>query len=366
MTRQVAAPWPGAFEAVRERLARILASVPVAGAQLCVSRGGTPLLNAALGEARTGTPMATDSVVYWSCAGKPLLATALATLVDEGGIRFADPVARHLPEFAANGKEAVTVADVLSHAGGFRHFEGPGPDRSDYADFVRRVLALPLEPGWVPGGHQGYHQETGWYVLAALLESALGQHYGTVVAERVCRPLALRSTWATVPPPVHDGIRDRLAVPSFAGRQGLRRYPYLVSRAGARAKVPPYGFYGTMSDLASFYEAALSGLRGPGPFPVSPPVLRAMAAPPRGRVPDRTWDYPCAMGLGYFCGLSDHNGFGGRWSDSSFGASGRIGQVFGGADPETGVVIAASFGALAFDNGTKEALMDALYAAALA
>ncbi|WP_327687156.1 serine hydrolase [Streptomyces sp. NBC_00467] len=71
-------------------------------------------------------------------------------------------MADHLPAFAANGKGAVTVAEVLSHIGGFSEFRGH-PVRDTYADFLAEVLGLPLKPSWVTGKDQGYHQETAWY-----------------------------------------------------------------------------------------------------------------------------------------------------------------------------------------------------------
>ncbi|MFD8722624.1 serine hydrolase domain-containing protein [Streptomyces sp. NPDC059629] len=359
-----AALWPEAFHGLHDRLVGLLDRIPMAGVQLSVSRDGVRLLDAGLGEARPGVHMTADSVLYWSCAGKPLLATVLATCVEEGRIRFEDAVADHLPAFAANGKGAVTVADVLSHTGGFPEFRGH-PVRDTYADFLAEVLGLPLKPGWVTGKDQGYHQETAWYVVAALIESLLGEDYRDAFVRRLCAPLGLEA-WPGMSAESHDRNRHLLAVPTATATQGVRSFPYVISRVGIQAKIPSYGYYGTMAHLARFYEAALAGLRGEGAFPVSPPVLSAMATAPRGPVHDRTWGYVCGLGLGFFTGLRDHGGYGSGWSASSFGASGRVGQVYGGADPETGVVVAASFGALAFDAATRNAVMDELYAAALA
>lgn len=357
--------WPEAFHGVRDRLSRIHARLPMAGAQISASRHGTRLLDASVGEARPGVAMTADSVLYLSCAGKPLLAAVLVRCVDEGMIRFDDAVADHLPAFAAGGKEAVTVSDVLSHAAGFVSFRGH-PAHDSYEDFLAHVLGLPLEPGWTPGEDQGYHQETAWYVVAALVESLIGADYRAALARNLCAPLGLSSTWAGLAPETYDAVRHRLAVPTLVRPGGVRSFPYVVTRTGARAKIPSYAYYATMGDLARFYEAALAGLQGAGSFPIAPVTLNAMVSPPRAPIRDRTWGYTCAMGRGFLSGLARHYGFGDTWSDSSFGYSGRVGQVFAGADPATGVVIAAAFGALAVDQATQTGIMSELYEAALA
>jgi CubicO group peptidase (beta-lactamase class C family) len=357
--------WPDAFEQVRHVLAERLAAQPLLGAQLFVSRHGVPLLDAAIGAAQPGRPMARDSVLFWSCAGKPLIALAVALLVDEGALGFDDPVSRHLPEFGAGGKNGITIGDVLTHSGGFRHIPGPGPYYERYETFIERVNATPLEPGWVPGRDQGYHQETGWYVLAALVEAKRAHGYPDDVMERICRPVGMDSTWVTMSAEVHDSVRPRLAVPSYVSRRGVRRVPYLISAPGCRTRIPSYGCYGTMADLGRFYEQLLLGLDGQGSSPVSRGTLALMTGRGRGPTFDRTWKHECEYAHGFSRDVSRHWGFGSGWSESSFGMVGLVGHVCGGGDPATGIVIAASFGALAHGQKDLEALMSSVYAGAL-
>ncbi len=310
--------------------------------------------------------MSPDSVLYLSCAAKPLIATAICRLVDEGGLSFGDRVADHLPEFSAGGKQDITVEDVLSHAGGFRTFTGPGPYVERFQDVLARVLSTELEKDWIPGKDQGYHQETGWYVLAALLEAKRAGDYAETVRELVCAPLGMTSTRLTMTPDVYGSVSGRLAVPSLADHTGVRRMAYLVTRVACATRVPPFGAYGPMSELARFYEQALERLRGAGVFPLSPSVTRAMTESVRGPRWDWTWRYECDYGRGFFRDLGRHWGYADRWSTSSFGMAGLIGHVCAGADPETGVVIAASFGGLTSGGQDSGELMDQLYACAVA
>ncbi|BFP51281.1 beta-lactamase family protein [Streptomyces griseus] len=352
---------PRDFADVRKLLLDRVQRRPYAAAQLYVSRHGRPLLNTAVGEARPGVPLTPDSLVYWSCAVKPLLSLAVGRLVDEGVLRFGDRVADHLPAFASGGKDGTTVEHVLSHAGGFRFPAGPGPYREPFDDAVQRVLRMEQEDGWTPGVDQGYHQDTAWYVLAALVEALGGRDFTEAVHTEIVKPLGLSSTRIAMTATEYASLEPRLAVPTFVSPGGIRRWPYLISRAACGTKNPCHGGYGPMSDLGRLYEAALDTLHGSDEFPVSARTLAGLVAGPRGTAHDRTFGRDCAYGRGFMRGLTGHWGFGTRWSESSFGACGLIGHVCAGADPRTGVVIACSFGALTVDADDTGRFVDEIY-----
>src|ERR671930_293297 len=92
------------------------------GAQLYASVGGEVVADAALGLARSApeVPMRTDTLMLWMSATKPVAAVAVAQLWERGLLDLDDPVAKHLPPFAARGKEPVTIRHLLTHTGGFR------------------------------------------------------------------------------------------------------------------------------------------------------------------------------------------------------------------------------------------------------
>src|SRR2546426_6942132 len=79
------------------------------GAQLYVSRHGQVVADMALGEARAGVAMRTDTLMLWLSAGKPITAVAVAQQRERGRLDWDDAVARHIPEFAAGGEEAITI-----------------------------------------------------------------------------------------------------------------------------------------------------------------------------------------------------------------------------------------------------------------
>ena len=84
------------------------------GAQLYASLHGEPVAAAALGEERPGVLLTPDHLMLWLSSTKPVPAIAVAQLWERGLLELDDPVARHLPEFAAHGKEGITLRHLLN------------------------------------------------------------------------------------------------------------------------------------------------------------------------------------------------------------------------------------------------------------
>src|SRR2546430_5633368 len=138
------------------------------GAQLYVSRHGQVVAAVAFGGARRGVPMRTDTLMLWLWAGKPIAAVAVAQMKERGRLDWDDRVARHIPEFAAGGKEAITVRHILTHTAGFRAVLGHWEDQP-WDRVIAALCAVKLEPRWVPGETAGYHPLTSWYILGELI-----------------------------------------------------------------------------------------------------------------------------------------------------------------------------------------------------
>src|SRR4051812_22752184 len=77
------------------------------GAQLFIAKGKESFVDVALGDARPGVPMRTDTLMIWMSATKPVAAVAVAQLWERGLLDLDDRVATHIPEFAARGKETI-------------------------------------------------------------------------------------------------------------------------------------------------------------------------------------------------------------------------------------------------------------------
>src|SRR5688572_27879482 len=139
------------------------------GAQLYVSLGRETIADIAVGEARRGTPMRTDTLMLWLSSGKPITAVAIAQLWQRNRLDLDDPVARHIPEFAANGKGAITIRHLLTHTAGFRAVPGNWEDQP-WDQLISTLAAARPEPNWTPGAKAGYHPTTTWYILGQIIQ----------------------------------------------------------------------------------------------------------------------------------------------------------------------------------------------------
>jgi CubicO group peptidase (beta-lactamase class C family) len=120
------------------------------GAQLHVSLGGDVVADAALGENRPGEPLTPDHLTLWLSATKPAAAVAVAQLWERGRLELDDPVALHVPEFAAHGKERITLRHLLTHTAGVRLLDTGWP-AARWEEIVARIAASRPEPHWTPG-----------------------------------------------------------------------------------------------------------------------------------------------------------------------------------------------------------------------
>ncbi|HEX9669913.1 MAG TPA: serine hydrolase domain-containing protein, partial [Thermoanaerobaculia bacterium] len=138
------------------------------GAQLYVALRGEAVADAGVGEDRPGAPLRRDTLALWQSTTKPVVAVALARLWERGLLELDDPVARHLPEFAAHGKERITLRHLLTHTGGIRMLDVGWP-RDPWETIVARIAAAKPEPRWEPGRKAGYHPASSWFVLGEVL-----------------------------------------------------------------------------------------------------------------------------------------------------------------------------------------------------
>ncbi len=144
------------------------------GVQVFASIGGEAVAELAIGERRPGLPMQADSLVLWLSSTKPIVAAAVMQQVERGQLALDEPVARYLPAFAAEGKQLVTLRQLLTHTAGFRFVELNWPE-SDWDEIIARLCRARLERGWVPGEKAGYHPFTSWYILGELVQRAAGR-----------------------------------------------------------------------------------------------------------------------------------------------------------------------------------------------
>ncbi len=190
---------PG-FEPVADAFARGFEGRPAMGAALHVTKDGESIVNlwAGVADARTGRAWTerTPSVVF-SCT-KGLVSILAARLVQEGRLDYAAPVARYWPEFAAAGKDKVTVGQALAHQAGL---SAPRADltEDDIVDWDRVVAALAAqEPLWRLGTGYAYHALTHGWVAGEIVRRVSGQTVGSYFRDLVTGPLGV-DAWIGLP-----------------------------------------------------------------------------------------------------------------------------------------------------------------------
>lgn len=124
----------------------------------------------------------------WSL-GKAVAALCVLRLVDAGKLQLDDTVAKHWPEFAQNGKAAITVAELLSHRAGLVAVDTPLPAGA-WANWPLYVRALEQQkPWWLSGERHGYHVHTYGFLLGELLQRVDGRSIAQYLQDEICQPL---------------------------------------------------------------------------------------------------------------------------------------------------------------------------------
>src|SRR5688572_18444816 len=152
------------------------------GGQIHLEHGGETVADAAFGEARPGEPMRREHRMLWMSSTKPVAAIAVAKLWEDERLELDDPVAHHIPEFAAGGKERVTIRHLLTHTGGVRMLDTGWPALG-WDGIVAKVCAQRLEPRWEPGRKAGYHLASSWFVLGEIVRRLDGRPFERWVRE---------------------------------------------------------------------------------------------------------------------------------------------------------------------------------------
>lgn len=181
------------FETVRDQFAALFEGSQERGAALCVQVGGETVLDLWAGTADKDGQQAwhSDTLLNLFSCTKTYAAVTALQLVGEGKLDLDAPVARLWPEFAAAGKERITLRHLLSHRAGLPAIREPLPAEALY-DWDAMTTALAAEqPWWTPGEGHGYAPITYGWLVGELIRRADGRGPGESIVARVARPLGL-------------------------------------------------------------------------------------------------------------------------------------------------------------------------------
>lgn len=316
------------------------------GGQLYASRHGEPVADLPFGEVRPGEAMTAEHLMLWLSASKPVTAVALATLWERGAFALDDPVARHIPEFAFGGKEAVTVRHLLTHTAGIRMFETGWPEAS-WDETVARICDRKLEPRWVPGHTAGYHEASSWFVIGEIIHRLDGRPFERFVRQEVLEPLGMGDSWIGMPAERHREYGDRVAPTWNTEKPDAPSHGWESEPRCARPS-PGGNGRGPVRELGRFYEMLLAGGESHGSRLLTPQTVEALTSRHRVGLIDKTFRAKLDWGLGFIVDSKHYEqdhlpyGYGPHASARTFGHSGYR-SVAAFADPEHALTVALAW-----------------------
>ena len=260
----------GAVDAV---INQAIADGNIPGAVLVVGHNGMVIYRKAYGNRALEPkrePMTLDTIFDLASLTKVIATTtAVMQLVEQGKVRLNDPVAKYLPEFAQNGKDDITVRQLLTH------YSGLAPDVELTPAFESKEAAYRLAfaetPQQAPGSGFIY-SDTNFIVLGALVEKISGEALDSYTQQHIFTPLKMMHTRFL--PPV--AWRYKIAPTEYDENEHMLRGVVHDPRARRMGGVAGHaGLFSTADDLAKFSQALLDG----GDGILSPLAVAKMTQP---------------------------------------------------------------------------------------
>jgi CubicO group peptidase (beta-lactamase class C family) len=206
--------WDTRFRRVRDQFVRNFTERGEVGAAVSVIAGGRRVVDlwGGIANADTNTPWREDSIVHvWSCT-KGATALCAHILANRGQLDLDALVTDYWPEFGQNGKEATTVAMLLSHQAGVPALRDPVPTGAFYdTDYMTDRLAAEA-PFWEPGSRHGYHALTFGFLVGELVRRVSGKTLGEFFRDEIANPFGIDFSMG-----LPDSELSRLATVMLAG-----------------------------------------------------------------------------------------------------------------------------------------------------
>jgi CubicO group peptidase (beta-lactamase class C family) len=254
-------------------------------------------------------PMPTDAMFWIASTSKPMTATALMMLVDEGKIHLDDPVEKYLPEFHGqvvqvtseekkqSGSAAqpsshlvpanhpILVREILSHTSGLRFKSAAQPGALDTMSLKDSVHSFAAEPLiFQPGTDYKYSNE-GLDTAARIIEVVSGMPYEKFMQKRLFHPLAMKDTtfWPDAEQlrrlaqtyKLDPKTKELIEVP-------INQLTYPLNDRKHRYPMPAGGLFSTATDVSKFCQMILNGGALHGKRYISPESLHAMTSVQNG------------------------------------------------------------------------------------
>ena len=353
------------FGLVADAFARNFDDHGEVGAAFCLYVDGTDVVDlwGGVADPATGGKWERNTLQLHFSTTKGVAAICAAILHERGQLDYETPVAAYWPEFAAGGKEAVTVAQCMSHQAGLAAVDTPlSLDEICDKEPVLRALEV-QEPLWEPGTANGYHAITYGWIVGEIVKRIDGRPIGRFLADEVAGPLGVDSfiglpeseehrVAPIIPapvitdPPTLELIMAMMGPGSLGyraltmdgamliGQEYDPSVPLQIDTFNSRqvhaAEIPGAAGISEARALARMYGACVSEVDGTRL--ISDDTVRTVRTE-RSRGPDKTLVVECAWGMGFMRHLETNP----MLTGESFGHPGAGGSLaFGDLDHQVG------------------------------
>jgi uncharacterized protein YbbC (DUF1343 family) len=311
---------PSLHDGIERLVGEAMGQGKLPGCVVVVGRGSGVVYQNAFGS-RALQPqteaMGEDTIFDLASLTKPLAtATALMVLLDQGKIDLDQPAARYLPEFAAKGKGAITIRQLLTHVSGLPSETAMDDYQHGWREAVRRLAGQKLK---VPPGSKLIYSDAGFLVLQEIVRRVSGQDFSAFTQNTIFKPLGMVET-GFLP---DASLRPRIAPTEQrdgAWMRGQVHDPRAFRLGGVAGHA---GLFAPARDLVRFARMLLGGGALDGTRVLSEATLRKMLAPHDvpGGIRALGWDmqsgYSSNRGTSFFRRAVGHGGYTGTslWVD---------------------------------------------------
>ena len=306
-----------AFQALKDAFQERLADDQELGASINVNINGKDVVDIWGGYAdqEKSKPWNADTIVNVWSSTKTVAALAILVAHERGLLSVDDPIAKHWPEFAQNGKEKILIRHAMSHTSGVSGWEKPITIEELCNAPVAAAKLAEQAPWWEPGTASGYHAVNYGTLLGEILRRAAGKGMKEFIADEIAGPLkadfqigAVEKDWdriAPVIPPPPPPAEFKMDPGSVAGKTFSS--PVMDARSAntevwRKGDIAGVNGHASAKGLNQVLRAiTLAGTSNDTAKLLSPSTIDQIFRE-QSNGPDQVFMYPVRFGIGYCIG----------------------------------------------------------------